>query len=232
MTASGQIILCEQGSLEWKRLRCGIVTASRVGDMVATSERTGMPLASRNRYQEELIVEILTGEPYPSTAEFARQVQWGKEQEPFARAAYEMRYDVLAETCGFVLHPDVARFGASPDFLVGEDGMGQIKCPNTSTHLAWLRAGVVPIEHCFQMLSEMACTGREWCDFVSFDPRLPEHLQLFVRRFERNDELIEKLLTEVEHFNAEIDQVLHALPQKPQGIVIQMDRIAEDEVTF
>jgi hypothetical protein len=222
----------EQGSPEWKQVRCGIVTASRLEDLIAVSEKTGLDLAPRRHYREELIVEILTGEPYPTSAEYARQVQWGKEQEPFARAAYEMRYDVLVDTCGFALHPDVVRFGASPDGLVGEDGLIQIKCPNTNTHLRWIQAGIAPTEHWCQMLAEMACTGREWCDFVSFDPRLPEHLQLFVRRFHRNDELIEKLLTEVEHFNSEIDQVLHALPQKPQGIVLVMDRIAEDEVTF
>jgi hypothetical protein len=224
-----ELARCEQGSPEWLRARCGIPTASRSNDVIASLKRGG-EAAARANYRSELIVEILTGQPFPRYV--TQEMQWGLEQEPFARAAYEMLRDVLVETCGFVLHPDVARFGASPDGLVDEDGLIQIKCPTTSTHIEWLRNGTVPTEHCFQMLAEMACTGREWCDFVSFDPRLPEHLQLFVRRFERNDELIEKLLTEVEHFNAEIDQVLHALPQKPQGIVLCMDRIAEDEVTF
>ena len=230
MSACGEIILCEQGDALWQQIRCGKVTASRCGDVIATTKKG--EAAARRDYREELMVEILTGEPYPQSAAFARQVQWGKEQEPFARAAYEMQRDVLVETCGFVLHPDVARFGASPDGLVGEDGMLQIKCPTTRTHLGWMLGGVIPVEHCPQMLGEMACTGRAWCDFVSFDPRLPSHLQLFVRRFERSDSLIAQLETEVVHFNREIDEVLAALPQKPQGVVIAMDHIDPEELVF
>jgi len=226
---------CEQGSELWLQARCGIVTASRCGDVIATTKKGES--ADRRNYRSELIVEILTGEPYPQSAAFARQVQWGKEQEPFARAAYEMQRDVLVETCGFVLHPDIARFGASPDGLVqgmnGEDdGMIQIKCPNTSTHLTWMLAGTIPVEHCPQMMAEMSCTGRAWCDFVSYDPRLPAHLQLFVRRFERNDSLIAQLETEVVHFNAEIQGVLSALPQQPQGIVLAMELNDPDELQF
>jgi hypothetical protein len=186
--------------------------------------------ATRRDYRGEKICEILTGNPYPHY--ISQEMQWGIEQEPFARAAYEMQRDVLVETCGFVLHPDVARFGASPDGLVSEDGMLQIKCPTTRTHLSWMLGGVIPVEHCPQMLGEMACTGRAWCDFVSFDPRLPSHLQLFVRRFERSDSLIAQLETEVVHFNREIDEVLAALPQKPQGIVIAMDHIDPEELVF
>jgi hypothetical protein len=143
-----------------------------------------------------------------------------------------MQRDLLVETCGFVLHPDIARFGASPDGLVGEDGLIQIKCPNTTTHLGWMLAGTVPVEHCPQMLAELACTGRAWCDFVSFDPRLPAYLQLFVRRFERDEKLIAALETEVVHFNAEIEGVLAALPQQPQGIVLVMDHVDPDELQF
>ena len=111
-------------------------------------------------------------------------MQWGLDQEPFARAAYELHAGVLVETCGFVLHPQIARFGASPDGLVGDDQpLIQIKCPTTKTHLEWMMAKTIPLEHIPQMLAELSCTGREWADFVSFDPRLPEHLQLFVLRF-------------------------------------------------
>ena len=228
MSASGQIIVCEQGSEAWAAARCGIVTASRCSDVIAMTKKG--EAAPRRDYRSELIVEILTGQPYPQYV--SQEMQWGIDQEPFARAAYEIQRDLLVETCGFVLHPTVARFGASPDGLVGEDGMLQIKCPNTRTHLAWMLAGTVPVEHCPQMLGEMACTGRDWCDFVSFDPRLPSHLQLFVRRFERNDALIEKLETVIVRFNAEIDEVLGALPQKPQGIVVAMDHVDPEELQF
>jgi YqaJ-like recombinase protein len=219
---------CVQGSREWLQARCGNVTASRCGDVVAMTKKG--EAAARRDYRTEIISEILTGRPYPQYV--TQEMRWGIEQEPFARAAYEMQRNVLVEICGFIPHPSIDRFGASSDGLVGDDGLVQIKCPNTTTHLSWLMAGVVPIEHMPQMLAEMSCTQRAWCDFVSYDPRLPEHLQLFVRRFERDAKLIAALEREVEHFNAEIDQVLHALPQKPQGIVLVMDRIAEDEVQF
>jgi hypothetical protein len=159
-------------------------------------------------------------------------MKWGILQEPSARVAYELQHDLLVEMCGFILHPGVDRFGASPDGLVGEDGLIQIKCPNTSTHLAWMLSGSIPVEHMPQMLGEMSCTQRAWCDFVSYDPRLPEHLQLYVRRFARDPKLIAILEREVEHFNRQLDELLAALPQKPQGVVLCMDQVAEDEVQF
>src|ERR1039458_4625137 len=122
-----------------------------------------------------------------------------------------------------LVHPSAARTA-----LVGQASA----CPNTSTHLGWMLAGTVRVEHMAQMLGEMSCTQRAWCDFVSYDPRLPEHLQLFVRRFVRDPKLIAVLEREVEHFNAEIDGQIAALPEKPQGVVLSMDQIAEDEVQF
>lgn len=219
----------EQGSELWLEARCGLVTASRAADVIAMTKK-GEEKAERKQYRTEILCEILTGVPYPRF--ISREMQFGIDQEPFARAAYEIQRDLLVETVGFIPHPDVARFGASPDFLVGEDGLGQIKCPNTSTHLGWMLAGQVPVEHMPQMLAEMSCTGRAWCDFVSFDPRLPEHLQLFVRRFARDEKLIATLETEVVHFNAEIEEVLAALPQQPQGVVIAMDHSDPEELQF
>jgi hypothetical protein len=219
----------EQGSKAWAAARCGIVTASRCGDVIAVTKK-GDEKAERGDYRGELICEILTGNPYPH--HITREMQWGVDQEPFARAAYEMQRNVLVETCGLIVHPHIPRFGASPDGLVGDDGMIQIKCPNTRTHLAWMLGGIIPVEHCPQLLGELSCTGRAWCDFVSFDPRLPLHLQLFVRRFERNEGLILQLETEVVHFNREIDGVLASLPQKPQGVVIAMDHTDPNELIF
>lgn len=218
----------EQGSPEWAQARCGIVTASRSGDVIAVTKKG--EAAARRQYREELVIERLTGLPYDVYV--TREMQWGIDQEPFARAAYEMYHNLLVETCGFVMHPHIAKFGASPDGLVGEDGMLQIKCPTTRTHLGWMLGGVVPVEHCPQMMAELSCTGRKWIDFVSFDPRLPSHLQLFGRRFERNDSLIMQLETEVVHFNAEVEDVLAALPGKPQGIVIAMDHVDPKELVF
>ena len=223
-----ELMKLEEGSEEWAQARCGIVTASRCGDVIAVTKKG--EAAARRDYRGEIICEILTGQPYPRYV--SPEMQWGIDQEPFARAAYEMQRDVLVETCGFVLHPDIARFGASPDGLVGTNGGIQIKCPNTRTHLGWMLGGVIPVEHCPQMLGELSCTGRAWWDFVSFDPRLPEHLQLFVRRYERNDSLIIQLETEVVHFNREVENVLAALPAKPQGIVLAMDQVNADELEF
>jgi hypothetical protein len=218
----------EQGSELWVAARCGLVTASRCADVVAMTKK-GESAARRN-YRSELIVEILTGQPYPRYV--SQEMQWGIDQEPFARAAYELERDVLVETCGFVLHPDLARFGASPDGLVGDDGLIQIKCPNTTTHLGWMLAGTIPVEHAPQMLAEMSCTGRAWCDFVSFDPRLPSHLQLFIRRYDHDEQMISTLEAEVVHFNAEIEDVLRALPQGPQPVLCILDQVDPEEMEF
>lgn len=224
-----ELFQLEQGSPLWIQARVGLVTASRCGDVIATTKKGES--ADRRNYRTELICERLTGIPYPQFV--SREMQWGRDQEAFARAAYEMQRDVLVETCGFVLHPGVAQFGASPDGLVGNDGMIQVKCPNTSTHLGWMMAGVIPVEHVPQMLGELSCCPeREWSDFVSYDPRLPAHLQLFVRRFAHDQKLIATLESEVVHFNAEIEQVLASLPQQPQGVVLSMDHTDPDELQF
>lgn len=219
---------CVQGSREWFQARCGNVTASRCGDVVAMTKKG--EAAPRRDYRTELISEILTGHPYPRHV--TQEMKWGIEQEPFARAAYELQRDVLVEICGFIPHPSVARFGASSDGLVGHDGLVQIKCPNTTTHLSWILSGTIPVEHMPQMLAEMSCTQRAWCDFVSYDSRLPEHLQLYVKRFARDEKLIAVLEREVVHFNGEIDEQIAILPQKPQKIAEVLDWPCADEVEF
>lgn len=222
--------LVVQGSPEWQELRCGIPTASRAADIIAMTKKGEG--AARRDYRTEIICERLTGVPYPQFV--TREMQWGIDHEAEARAAYELKTGELVDQIGFVLHPTIGRFGCSPDGMVGDNGILQIKCPTTATHINWLRAGTVPIEHIPQLLAELSCTGRKWVDFVSFDPRLPEHLQLFVVRYERDErvsKLIATLEAEVEHFNAEIDQVLTTLPAAPQPIaeVLQMPRLDEGE---
>ena len=202
------LVECEQGTAEWIKLRIGKVTGSRMADVLSELKKGGEAAARRN-YRTEIICEVLTGsavEHYVSP-----EMIWGTEQEPFARAAYEMANDCMVETIGFALHPSLERFGASPDGLVGDDGLVEIKCPNTATHVGYLLAKSVPEEYQPQMLAEMACTGRHWCDFVSFDPRLPKHLQLFVKRFERDDRRIAELEQKVKFFLDEVDNVLGEL---------------------
>src|SRR5262249_18292896 len=148
------LAVCEQGSLEWIEARVGIVTASRAFDATASLKRGKGEKAERANYRAELISERLTGQPYPQ--HITREMEWGLAQEPFARTAYEIERGALVETCGLIMHPTIADFGASPDGLVGDDGMLQIKCPTTKTHLEWMLGGVVPVEHMAQMLGELS----------------------------------------------------------------------------
>ena len=196
-----------QGSEEWHALRCGRVTASRVADVVAKT-KSGWG-ASRANYAAELIAERLTGEPAERFTNAA--MQWGTDHEPDARAAYEFFRDASVVEIGFVDHPSIAMTGASPDGLVGEDGLVEIKCPNTATHLDTLLSQTVPAKYVTQMLWQMACTGRKWCDFVSFDPRLPESMSMFVKRVERDDKRIAELETEVAAFLEEISAKIEQL---------------------
>lgn len=190
-----------QGSPEWFAARLGKVTASRVADVVART-KTGYG-ASRANYMAELICERLTGVAAERFSNAA--MQWGTEREPEARAAYVFMRDLDVTEVGFVPHPSIAMTGASPDGLVGADGMVEIKCPNTATHLETLEVQAVPAKYVTQMLWQMACTGRAWCDFVSFDPRLPTHMQLFVKRVFRDDARVAELEAEVRDFLVELD---------------------------
>jgi putative phage-type endonuclease len=206
-----KIIACEQGTDEWKAARAGHVTASRMADVLAKIAKG--EAASRRDYKAQIVAEILTGQPIQDGFTNAA-MQWGNEQEPFARGWYEITTGVDVEQVGFVLHPNMDRCGASPDGLVGSDGLVQIKCPKTATHISYLLGKVVPVEYQPQMLWEMACSERQWCDFVSYDPRLPEHLRLFIARFERDNKRIATMEDKTYKFLAEVDEILRQLPQK------------------
>ena len=207
-----KIIECEQGSPEWLQARAGMVTASRISDVMAKG-KGGNEAATRRDYKFEIVTEILTGLPTPSLFE-NEAMRWGKEQEPFARAAYEMRYGVMVDQVGLVIHPSIDRGAASPDGLVGETGLIEIKCPKTSTHIDYLMAGVPPAKYRDQMLWQMDCTERLGCDFASFDPRLPEELQLFVVPFSLDSARIDEIRAEVQQFLAEVDEIVAKLRSK------------------
>jgi len=192
----------EQRSDEWFLARLGKVTASRVADVVART-KTGWG-ASRANYMAELLIERLSGQPTASYINDA--MRWGNEQEPLARDAYCWRNNVTIEEVGFVPHPTIEMSGASPDGLVGEDGLIEIKCPNSATHLDVLLSKTIPDKYFKQMQWQMDCTGREWCDWMSFDPRLPSELSVYIQRVERDDKLIAGLRKDVEAFLAELDQ--------------------------
>lgn len=191
----------DQGSADWFAIRCGKVTASRVADVIAKT-KSG-PSALRANYAAQLIAERLTGTVVESYSNAA--MQWGTDNEPDARLAYEFRTDAEVVQVAFVEHPTIAMTGASPDGLVGADGLVEIKCPNTATHIETLLGQSITSKYETQMLWQMACTGRQWCDFASFDPRLPEEMRLFVRRLPRDDARIAELEAEVTAFLSEID---------------------------
>jgi putative phage-type endonuclease len=235
------IYACEQRSEAWSALRVGKVTGSRTAEVCAEIKKG--EAASRRNYRAEIIAETLTGQP--ADTYISKEMQWGIDTEPFARAAYELECDATVDSgIGFAVHPRIKRFGASPDGLVGNDGLVELKCPNTATHIDYILSGIVPAEYKAQMLSEMACSERQWCDFVSFDPRLPRRLQLFVRRFARDDARILEIETKVEQFLAEVDDVIlrleSSIPVESDSLLTQLqdslsmvlDRKNRDEVVM
>jgi putative phage-type endonuclease len=197
----------EQRSEDWFAARCGKVTASRVADIIAKT-KTG-DSTSRENYLAQIVCERMTGKPAESYSNSA--MQWGTDQEPFARAAYELIKDVLVEEVGFVLHPNISEAGASPDGLVGLFGLVEIKCPNTATHISTLLDQKVPEKYNTQMQWQMACTQRQWCDFVSFDPRMAEGLQLFIKRVEFDPLYVANLEKEVLNFLFDVEYKINQL---------------------
>jgi len=196
----------EQRTEEWFAARLGKVTASRVADVLAKI-KSGES-ASRKNYKMELVVQRLTnkvGESFTNAA-----MEWGTEQEPFARMAYEAHTGTFVKEEGFVDHPIIEGFGCSPDGIVGE-GLIEIKAPNTANHIETVLENKAPSKYIPQMQCQMACTGAKWCDFVSFDPRVPEDLQLFVVRVERDQEYIDSMEVEVKQFLSEVLDLFNQL---------------------
>lgn len=197
----------DQGTKEWLVERAGHVTASRIPDVLATI-KTG-EAAARANYRAELVAQRLTGNVEESYTNGA--MQWGTETEPLARAEYEIVTDCMVDQVGFIKHPAIAWSGASPDGLIGESGLIEIKCPNTATHIDYLLKGVVPAKYQPQMLWQMECTGREWCDFVSFDPRMPKRLQLFRVRYMKDKARLGEIRTAVNGFLLEVEETIAKL---------------------
>lgn len=201
--------MMEQRTPEWHKARLGRLTASRVADMMART-RNGWG-TSRANYAWELAIERLTGEPTPSFCSPA--MQWGVDTEDRARAAYQIHALCNVEEIGFVEHPTLFA-GASPDGLIGDDGMLEIKCPNPATHGETLLNGTIADKYMKQMQFQMACAGRQWCDFASFDPRFPEPMQLWVKRVERDDAAISEIEEHAAEFLAEVEQTVDRLREQ------------------
>lgn len=205
--------MIEQGTDAWKAQRLGKVTASRVADVIAKT-KSGVS-ASRVNYEAQIICERLTGaatEGYTNAA-----MQHGIDTEPQARSGYEFMRNVDVMLASFVDHPRVPMSGASPDGFVGDDGLLEIKCPQQAAHLETLLTNKVPAKYVTQMMWQMAATERNWCDYVSFNPTFPPHLQLFVQRVHRDESVISELEKEVLAFLADVERKVAQLQPRAEA---------------
>lgn len=201
-----------QRTAEWLQDRCGCLTASRFASALARSKRDGKPLKAYFDLIDELVAERVTGQPTPHFRSVA--MQWGVDHEGEARERYEIETGETVELVGFIPHESIPYLGASPDGLVGQHGLVEIKCPDTTTHLRRIRAGVVPDEYKPQMILQCLCTGRDWCDFVDYDPRITgpyEHLQYWCIRYTPTEEEKAAALEAATAFLADVEAELEKL---------------------
>lgn len=206
-----------QNTVEWVVQRVGCLTASRMADVI-TKLKNGKYSAARDRYLMEVVVERLTGraaDHYVTPA-----MERGLETEPRAIAAYEIATGEDCEDGGYWMHPNIAWWGASPDRLIGSEGLLEAKSPTTAIHLEYLEADVVPLEYAPQMLAQLCCTERKWCDFVSFDDRLPSSLQLFIKRFTPEPKLLQECETEAKIFLEDVVLKLGKLAERVQEAIL------------
>lgn len=204
-----------QGTQEWLDARVGKITASRLGDVMAMT-KSGYAAARKN-YAAELVVERLTGAS-SERGFVSREMQWGIDTEPEARSEYELRYDVSVEQVGLIDHPTIERAGGSPDGLIGTDGAVEIKCPNTATHIETIRTGKVTDRYWKQIQWILDCTGRLWCDYVSYDPRVRiPGLVMHVIRVHRDDAFLKTAREEVLKLDAEVEQIVAELKEIADG---------------
>ena len=196
----------QQRTEEWLTARAGKVTASCLDDVMAAKTTAGY-----QNYMAKLICERLTGRAEQTPVSAA--MQRGTDLESLARDFYVVETGAMVEEVGFYEHPSILNSGASPDGIIGTDGLIEIKCPNTATHIKTLESKKPALKYMRQMQWQMACTGRLWCDFVSFDDRLPEHLSFFCTRIERDDEMIAELEKSVTTFLNELEAKINKLPK-------------------
>jgi putative phage-type endonuclease len=196
-----------QGTDDWRIARLGKVTASRVADVMATTKNG--EAATRKNYMMELLCERLTGQSAEGFTSAA--MQRGIDLEPMARTEYEIQNGLLVSETGLVDHPTIAMFAASPDGLINNDGLIEIKCPNTAQHVDFLLTGTIPPRYVWQMTAQMECTGRAWCDYVSYDDRMPAHLMLQVKRLHIGDTQVKLMVDTVRQFLDQLSDLEHQL---------------------
>jgi len=203
--------MIQQGTLEWINARRGLVTASRMADLTDRL-KSGLPGAKRTNYMGQLLAERLTGvvtNGYKSAA-----MRHGTDTEPEARKHYAFFTNATVKEAGFILHPSIAEAGASPDSFVGDDGLLEIKCPDTKNHADTLLSEEIPEQYLPQCHWQMACTGRKWVDFVSYDPRMPGWGMIFIKRLHRDEDVIASLEKEVTEFLNELRETERRLKAK------------------
>jgi hypothetical protein len=205
--------MIEQRSEDWFTARIGCVSGSCITEVLSKPTKGKPEAIGRKNLKARLACELMTGKSLDGKYQ-SWDMKRGIELEPQARVEYELATNEEIESVGFVLHPKIPRFGASPDAFIGKDGLLELKCPNQATHLDYVLAGIVPSDYRNQILAELACTGRQWADFVSFHPDMPEHLQLFVIRMKRDEVKIAEIEAEVIKFNAEVDELIAKLPKR------------------
>ncbi|UNE54872.1 lambda exonuclease family protein [Bartonella machadoae] len=204
----------DQRTAEWFQARLGKVTASNVYNILSRTAK-GLPTSKYEDYKIKLMTERLTGEI--SQSYITPSMQWGIEHEEDALKEYEFIYDADVIKCGFIPHPTIEMAGASPDGLIGEDGLVEVKCPQSTTHLRFFMYDEIKPEYIAQMQFQMACTGRKWCHFISYNPQFVGRstgLRMKVKRIHRDDEQIEQLTKAVEVFLAEIEQDMEQILTK------------------
>ena len=215
--------MIDQRSEAWFAERAGKITASRMHDVMLPRDREPFksgprkgqpkpPPKALTDYAYQLAAERLTGRPRKQIR--ASALQWGQDVEPAAVAAYQAETGEIVELCGFIAHPEHDFIGASPDFLVGADGGGEIKSPESSeVHLETLLVGLPP-EHIEQIQGGLWVTGRQWWDFVSFHPDFPDDLRTYIQRVPRDDKYIAQLETACLQMEADVQEILSQLNKK------------------
>lgn len=205
-----QYLDSEQGSEEWKRARAGSLGASQIHEALART-KTGWGASRANRLAT-LVTERLTGQPQDTYQNAA--MLHGIETEPEARVAYEFWQDVTVVQVGMARHPTIAGTHASPDGLVGDDGLVEIKCPQAAQHLATLLGEPIADKYIMQMLWQMRCCEREWSDYVSYNPAFPERMRMVVKRVQRDDKRIAEMERDVTAFLNEVNESVDRLRSK------------------
>lgn len=216
-----RIITADQNSAEWIQARVGRLTASRMNEVMNVLKRGSGESAKRFNYKWEVVIERITG--FANQHYVSPDMEYGTSGESPARREYELRIDKDVDRTGFVLHPEYDFVGASPDLLVDNDGMGEIKVPRLATHLKWFADGIVPEMYVEQCMTGMNCCEREYCDFISYSPpdpddpqrlNLPKELQMFIKRLYRDDTMIHRMDAEAERFNHEANEIIERLAGK------------------